>query len=109
MATASKSQVSTIDDKPAVSEVVESAAIAKGIPGASGKRELFTIYSSNEPGGQDPVECGLNGYAFQIKRDVPVNVPEELVQVFRNAITTSYDANGTPTNRPRYAFSSQPA
>lgn len=103
-----KSQVSTIDEAPKEAVKEEIVSVAHGIPGVSGEREILTIYSSNEPGGQDPVECGLNGYAFQIKRDVPVNVPEELVQVFRNAIVTHYIDN-KPVDRPRYAFSSRPA
>jgi hypothetical protein len=104
-----KSQISDIDEQEKAAPVVEAVkatTIGSGIPGASGKRALLTIYSSNDSGGSDAVACGLNGYAFQIQRDVPVNVPEELVMVFKNSIVTHY-VEGKPVDRPQYAFSSQ--
>lgn len=107
MATA-KSQVSSIDDQPEDTQSAPAAVVGGGLPGASGKRELLTIYSSSEAGGSDPVSCGINGYAFVIKRDIPVNVPTELVGMLKNCITTTY-IDGKPIDRPLYAFSSQPA
>lgn len=110
---ATKSQISTLDDstdEPVAPVVLKGA---QNIEGTSGKKEILTIYSSPEQGGSDAVFCGLNGYAFQVPRDVPSLVPEELVQVLRNAIVTSYvDIGGgqfKETNRPRFAFSSTPA
>lgn len=104
-----KSQITTLDDDTTVAAPVEAKQIVKprAIEGTSGDMSMLTIYSSNDELGNDPVECGLNGYAFVIKRDIPVLVPVELVEVFKNAIQTTF-SNGIPSNRPRYAFSATP-
>ncbi len=107
MATA-KSQVSSIDDaQPEVAEV--HAPILTGLPGASGERSILTIHSHPGADGLQDVDCGINGYGFQIKRDTPVNVPTELVTMLESLIVTTYDPNGVPRDRPRFALSHKPA
>lgn len=117
----SDSQISTIDD-----EVVETpkrgkkaAAEVASVKGAnhddtmSGKYEMLTVFSNNEDGGANAVPVGINGYLYQIPRDKPFRVPTEVVQVLREAVTTTYtyDKNGDlqASHRPRYQFTSVPA
>lgn len=104
---ATKSEITTLESAPVVEQAKEVTAAGQNYTWASGKRELLTLYSSPETGGDGDVECGINGVAFRIKRDVPVNVPTELVGVFRNAVMTHY-VDGKAIDRPRYAFSATP-
>lgn len=39
---------------------------------------------------QTDVNVGVNGVAYQIKRDVPVSVPKSIVEVLKNATMTLY-------------------
>jgi hypothetical protein len=104
---ATKSEITTLENTVEQSAAPAPVA-ASGLPGASGKRSILTIYSGQGEEGMQDVDCGINGYGFQIKRDMPVNVPIELVEVFKNAVTTTYNAQGVPTNRPRFAYSATP-
>lgn len=104
---ATKSEITTLENT--VAEVTaQPVATVSGLPGASGERAILTIYSGQGEEGSQDVDCGINGYPFQIKRDMPVNVPIELVEVFKNAVTTTYDAQGVPKHRPRFAYSATP-
>jgi hypothetical protein len=119
MATKNSSQVSTLDDiDPAVGAaaptVVESAIKGANFDAElSGKAELITVHSTEGDGGNDAVFLSVNGYAYQIPRDKPFQVPSEVAQVLRDAKVASYKTddrgNVTETYRQRYAFSSQPA
>ena len=112
MATKSNSQISTLEDDV----VVEQAPEAVSIKGENfddelgGKFEMVTIHSGNDEAGSDAVPVGLNGYTYQIPRDKPFKVPTEVVQILRDAVTTSYKPDGrggnVERNTPRYAFSS---
>jgi hypothetical protein len=104
---ATKSEITTLESAP-VEAAVEAPKLATGLPGASGERAILTIFSGQGEEGLQDVDCGINGYPFQIKRDMPVNVPIELVQVFKNAVVTTYNALGVPQNRPRFAYSAVP-
>jgi archaellum component FlaF (FlaF/FlaG flagellin family) len=111
---ATKSQISTLEnsapDAPAAAEI-SNVQRARAIDGGSGKFELLTIYAGTETDGQDAVNIGLNGYLYQIPRNKPYLVPEEVVDVLRNSVTTSYaNVGGTQvaSDRPRYAFSAVP-
>lgn len=104
---ATKSEITTLESKPAESAVASSVVAAKGLPGASGERVILTIFSNSGLDGDQDVNCGINGYTFQIQRDQPVNVPAEVAEMFRNAVTTTY-VKGVPMDRPRFAFSATP-
>lgn len=111
---ATKSQISTLDNSaPEAAAVADKplAQRARAIDGGTGKFELLTIYAGTEVDGQDAVNIGLNGYLYQIPRNKPYLVPEEVVDVLRNSVTTTFsNVAGTQvaSDRPRYAFSAVP-
>jgi hypothetical protein len=54
------------------------------------------------------VFVSVNGHAYVIQRDVDVDVPESVVEVLRNASTTSYkmiDNEMVPRDMLAYPFS----
>ena len=106
---ATKSEITTLEDVKKETAVVQPAAQHSGLPGACGERAILTIHSNTGSDGMQDVDCGINGYGFQIRRDTPVNVPIELVTMLQRLTVTSYDGKGVPSDRPRYAISTQPA
>lgn len=54
----------------------------------SGKKVRVTFFDQNEEEGDKPIFASLNGYAYQIPRGVPVDIPRELLEVFENSKTT---------------------
>lgn len=72
--------------------------------GLSGERVTITIHSGEGSAGREDVPVFVNGFGFQIKRGKPVEVPVEVVEVLRNAVTTQYE-NGEAIEVPRFAFS----
>lgn len=111
---ATKSQISTLQDgAPEAPAAAEKSNVqrARQVDGGTGKFELLTVYAGTESDGQDAVNVGLNGYLYQIPRNKPYLVPEEVVDVLRNSVTTSF-ANvagvQVASDRPRYAFSAVP-
>lgn len=115
------STVTTLDD-PAPDAAAQAAAApakagktAKASPaaklpagaaeaGLSGDRVTITIHSGEGSAGREDVPVFVNGFGFQIKRGKPVEVPVEVVEVLRNAVTTQYE-NGEAIEVPRFAFS----
>lgn len=75
----------------------------------SGKKRILTIHQTNDEGGELDVFLSINGYAYQIKRGEPVEVPEEVVEVLSNAKQEliSFGPGGKLLTRvtPRYPFS----
>lgn len=75
----------------------------------SGKRRTITIHPTEGEGGSDAVFLSINGYAYQIPRGEPQSVPEEVVEVIKNAKTTvmTFGEGGKVVSREaqRYAFS----
>lgn len=116
MAGKSQSQVTTLDteDEAAAAAVVESTPATK-ITGAnhdaqlSGKKRTVTVHATDGDGGSDAVTVGVNGFVYQIPRNVPCEVPDEVIQVLQNAKTTimSFGQGGAVVERtvPRFAFS----
>ena len=116
---ANDSKISTIDDapdeatKPVASKSTTTAKRAVKVDGhdiaLSGKKLTITIHASELENGHDAVPIGLNGYMYQVPRGIPVEVPEELVGILKNAQTTSYHPgrDGTLIERTtnRFAFS----
>ncbi|MCV0395476.1 MAG: hypothetical protein K5872_22270 [Rhizobiaceae bacterium] len=82
----------SVQSRPPVAEPVTADAPRK--------KMVIMIPNQNEPGGKDPVPVGVNGKVYLIKRGVEVTVPEEVVEVLRNANKIQYDKgpNGEPIN-----------
>jgi hypothetical protein len=75
---------------------------------AQGKTRII-ISSNTGPAGSDDVFVSVNGRDFLIKRDVEVDVPEEVLGVLKNAVVTDYvtDADGRITRErrvPRFPY-----
>lgn len=112
----SNSQVSTLESKPAPQAAGKSApaAAVQKIAGnkhdvaLSGKKAQITIHAGQDEAGQEPAFIGLNGFAYQIPRDVPVEVPIEVLSILENAVTeivsTTKDGGVKTRNAPRYAY-----
>lgn len=87
----SNSQVTSIDDAPAAEVQAKPATVVVGNNSddqLSGERKTITIYASEGDGGSEAVSVSINGYAYQIPRGVPCNVPVEVISVLDNAQTT---------------------
>lgn len=108
---ATKSQVTTLDD-----DTPESAgAAATVVTGSnhdatlSGKNQTITIHPTDGDGGSDAVFVSVNGYAYQIPRGLPYQVPVEVIEVLRNAKQSilSFGQGGTLMERTtqRFAYS----
>ena len=97
----SDSEISTIDDKP---EVKRRAKVEEPKPG----RRTLRIHATDGDGGQSDVFVGVNGYAYNIKRGQPVDVPQEVIDALSNASVTRYRSNQDGSTEmfetPRYAF-----
>ncbi|WOB06470.1 hypothetical protein [Piscinibacter gummiphilus] len=110
------SQVTTLDDGKKPESAASKAAVGAvaKVDGKnhdadlSGKRKLITIFKDATEGGSDAVFLSINGYAFQIPRGKPFNVPAEVVSVLRDAKTEHMvmGQHGVEvTEVPRYNFS----
>ena len=110
------SKVTTLDT-PSTAAVAEVKSAAKKIVGKqsghdaelSGKTIDVNIYAGTEENGSNAVEVGLNGVMYLIPRGEFFPLPEEVVAVLRNAITTITSpakAGGGVIERdvPRYNF-----
>lgn len=92
----SDSKVTTLDDSAALADEIVATpsrpkTAAKAVKGANhdaaltGKTRVVTVHPTNDEAGSDAVFLSLNGYAYQIPRGVPVEVPDEVVQILKNA------------------------
>lgn len=87
-------------------EAVKPAKRANKAPAADG-RKMVTIHPGNESDGMAPVKLGVNGTAYLIPRNVPSPLPDEAIEVLRNAVYTEYrEVNGEyqPYHRQRFSF-----
>jgi formylmethanofuran dehydrogenase subunit B len=113
------SKVTTLDDSAALADEAVSSTgktktvvAAKAAKGAnhdsalSGKKRTVTIHPTNDEGGSDAVFLAINGYAYQIPRGIPVEVPDEVVQVLKNAKQElmSFGKGGEVTTRETQRF-----
>lgn len=108
----SDTTVTTLDDEAPITEkpakapkaerVKQTAAAAEA--GLSGARKTITIHAGEGAAGREDVPVFVNGFGFQIKRGKPVEVPVEVIEVLKNAVTTQYE-NGEAVEVPRFAFS----
>ena len=92
----SDSKVTTLDDSAALADATiatttKPKTAAKAVKGANhdtnltGKMRVVTVHPTNDEAGSDAVFVSLNGYAYQIPRGIPVAVPDEVVQILKNA------------------------
>ena len=107
----SDSQVTTLDDAPAVVTKPAKAAKATASPSDS---KLFnvTVHATGDEAGNTAVEMCINGFLYQLPRGVPCAVPATVVEGLKNAVVTHYKGNGSSfveQNVPRYAYSVEPA
>lgn len=113
----SDSKVTTLDDgaentgtAPATTQAAKTTAAKGGNKNSAAKeagisdtRKSITIHQGEGAAGRDDVDVFVNGYAFRIKRGKPVDVPIEVVEVLKNAVTTQYEG-GEAIEVPRFAF-----
>lgn len=113
-----QTHVATIDDEPKNKAVSTKQDIAPIVAAAvvsgknhddelSGERVTVTFYEQESDLGKRPVEIGLNGIAYQIPRNVPVSIPVEVLEIVRNAVEETFEANGSNVirrNRPRFSY-----
>lgn len=107
-----QSQVTTLDDGDAAASAdvaTTPAFIASADAEMSGEKAVVTIHPVEGDGGSDAVFLQVNGYAYQIPRGKPVEIPVELLEVLKNARMTHYSqgAGGAVSERTvqRFAFS----
>lgn len=112
MATSKQSQITTLDDDApeAPAQTVKHIEPSAGVTGLSGKRRAVTIHPTPDDNGNDAVFVGVNGTGFQIPRNTPCSVPEEVLEVLQTSMVTLYqpDAAGkevTARTVQRYPFS----
>jgi hypothetical protein len=55
------------------------------------------VPSQEKPGGRDPVQVGVNGVTFLIKRDEEMDVPFRVFEVLKNSEQTEYSQVDGPT------------
>jgi hypothetical protein len=113
-----QSHVVTLDDVPsnrAVSTqkdiapvVAETTVAGKNHDDAlSGERITVTFYEQETDLGKLPVTVGLNGITYQMPRNVPCNIPVEVLGVIKDAVEEVFEANGatvTKRSRPRFSY-----
>ena len=77
-----------------------------------GKKVNLMIMAGQEDGGNDAVSISLNGYMYQIPRNVNCKVPSEVAEIVQNAVVMQYipGPKGTSVERaaPRFAFTVTP-
>ena len=94
--------ISDIDTTEAIKPAKRGAkpAVAEG-------RKMVTIHPGSESDGMAPVKLGVNGTAYLIPRNTPSPLPDEAIEVLRNAVYTEYrEVNGEfqPYHRQRFSF-----
>lgn len=94
--------ISDIDTAEAVKPAKRAAK-----PQAAEGRKMVTIHPGNESDGMAPVKIGVNGELLLVPRNMPVQLPDEAIEVLRNAVYTEYrEVNGEyqPYHRQRFSF-----
>lgn len=110
------SKVTTLDT-PSASAAAEVKSVKRTVATKSaghdaqlsGKTLELNVYASDQEHGSNAVEIGLNGVMYLVPRGEYFTVPEELVEVLRNAIVTvtspAKNGGGVVTRDvPRYNF-----
>jgi hypothetical protein len=115
-APADDGQITSIDDAPEVVADAKNTATAVDVSDHSdsftGDKVELVINSGDGAAGKQAVFVGINGFGFNIPRDTPVHVPQEVVDQLANCMETQYESieGGKVVEREvrRYAFSSRP-
>jgi hypothetical protein len=100
------SAVTTLDDEPST-ELAAAAKPSNELPvtdhggNFSGKRLRLTIQSGEGVVGRQAVFVGVNTVGFNIPRDTPVIVPEEVVQQLKNCVQVVYEPDEKGVQRER--------
>lgn len=111
------SQVSTIEKPGQRATIgVPSAKVdavkaqANGVDKAlSGRRATVRLHATSDQLGQEAVPVGVNGVMYLIPRDVECDIPYEVLDVLKNAVTqiisTNKDGSESSRESPRFNFS----
>jgi len=78
----------------------KSAAVATG----NAKERQFEIIISTHEQDKQPVQGGVNGRSFVIKRGEKVVVSESIVEILKNAVQFHYDSEMNRTEVQSYPF-----
>lgn len=89
-----------------IKEIVAPEPKAKKV--AAPKMYKVVISSDETAEGKSDVFIAVNFHAYQIKRDVEVEVPEGVVEVLRNTVANTIDGNKNPAKVHRFNFTSEP-
>lgn len=67
----------------------------------SGEKVRVTFFPQDGDDGDKSIFASLNGYAYNIPRDIPVVIPKELLEIFENGNATlmSTDSRGEVKTR----------
>jgi hypothetical protein len=93
---------------------VDTVEVTKGKPAAkkrsANKPSRVTVIFHNQEGdlGKADIFVSVNGYAYQIKRNEPVALPVEVMEVIDNAVVTQTErVDGVEISRDlqRYTYS----
>lgn len=128
------SQVTTLDDAPAIASapvktiatkpaaarpVVKPAAADADAATDDGAPEVeaiqmfnVTVHATGDAAGNDIVDVQVNTRLYRLPRGVPCLVPEHVLHVLQNAIVTTYSVVGADIverNIPRFPFTAVPA
>lgn len=81
-------------------DIIDSIMAAQADAPEAAEERLFNlvIHSSDSSGGHDDVHLGINGYAYSIKRDMDVIVPERVIEALKLCVTTKYEPGGINKN-----------
>lgn len=71
--------------------------------------KMYRIQINTDPNDERPVQVAVQGVQFLIKRGEPVEVPERVVEVLRNAVEIRYrrnlkDNTMEPYEHPSYSY-----
>ena len=69
----------------------------------------LTINSEESVEGRSDVFVGLNGYGYNIKRNMEVVVPEGVVEILKNTVINTTAQGGEPQRISRYNITYSPA
>lgn len=86
--------VTTLDDEPARLEPaapVQKIAVTDNGDHFAGEKVELTLHSDEGEIGRQAVFLGINGHGFNIPRDVPVEVPFEVIEVLNNSMMATYE------------------
>lgn len=100
------SSIATLDDDLA-EQAVEQVSQAKALSGnnfdasLSGNRVRVTFFEQEGDLGKDAIFASLNGVAYNIPRNMPVEIPVEVLEIFSNAVMNAIETTQDGGQRDR--------